>query len=112
MGLPTLLGLTCLLNEPGLFGALGLLNDPGLFDVPVLLGPIGLLAPPGLFGKVCLGGKLCCLLVDFLFKFNFGSFLRIGAPTSSGVLILLLKFLVLELFGFCSDLFTESSLPD
>ena len=43
---------------------------------------------------------LFCLLLFCLLEFIFGSSLLIGAPTSSGVFILLLKFFGLGLFVF------------
>ena len=82
LGAPALLGLTCLLNEPGLFWSDGLFLNPGL------LGTLGL------FEKVCLRELLSLLFC--LFRSSF----LIGAPTSSGVFILLLKFFGLGLFVF------------
>ena len=46
-----------------------------------------------------------CLLLFCLLEFIFGSSLLIGAPTSSGVFILLLKIFVVGLFVFWSSLF-------
>ena len=59
----------------------------------------GLLGEPGLFEAVCLKAMFCLLLFCLL-GFIFGSSLLIGAPTSSGVLIILLKFFVVGLFVF------------
>jgi len=67
--------------------------EPGLFGMP------GLLGEPGLFEVVCLK-VMFCLLLFCLLGFIFGSSLLIGAPTSAGVFILLLKFFVLGLFVF------------
>jgi len=58
----------------------------------------GLLGEPILFEPVCLKAMFCFLFC--LLGFIFGSSLLIGAPTSSGVFILLLKFFVLGLFVF------------
>jgi len=55
---------------------------------------LGLLGEPGLLEAVCLKVMFCLL------GFIFGSSLLIGAPTSSGVFFLLLKFFVLGLFVF------------
>ncbi|MDC3145133.1 translation initiation factor IF-2, partial [bacterium] len=68
-------------------------ND-GLFLNPGLLGMPGLLGALDLLEKVCLRE-----LFSLLFCL-FRSSLLIGAPTSSGVFILLLKFLGLGLFVF------------
>jgi len=54
----------------------------------------GLLGEPGLFEAGCLKAMFCLLLFCLL-GFIFGSSLLIGAPTSSGVFILLLKFLMI-----------------
>ena len=89
LGIPALLlGFTCLLNEPGLFWSDGLFLNPGLLGMP------GLLGAPDLLGKGCLKelfGLLFCLI---------RSSLLIGAPTSSGVFFLLLKFFGLGLLVF------------
>ena len=98
LGESGLLGLPCLLNEPGLPWSEGLFLKPGLLGMP------GLLGEPGLFETVCLKAMFC-LLLFCLSGFIFGSSLLIGAPTSSGVFILLLKIFVVGLFVFWSGLF-------
>ena len=87
LGAPALLELACLLNDPGLPWSDWLFLNPGLLDWP------------GLFGKVCLT-EIFCLLLCLV-----GSFLLIGAPTSSGVFTLLLKFFNLGLLVFWSGWF-------
>ncbi len=60
----------------------------------------GLLGEPGLFEAVCLKAMFCLSLLFCLLGFILGSSLLIGAPTSSGVFILLLKFFVVGLLVF------------
>ena len=105
MGIPGLLGaadllvFACLLKDPGLPWSDGLFLNPGLLGMP------GLLGVPDLFGRVCLK-EMFCLLFCWLVPS-----LLIGAPTSSGGEILLLIFLVLDLFEFWSVLFDICLFP-
>ena len=94
------------MDIPGLFETLGLLGFPGLLGLtcrlkePGLPWSVGLSLNPGLVGTVCLNEMFCLLLFCLL-----RSFLLIGAPTSSGVLILLLKFFAMGLFVFWLGVF-------
>ena len=109
LGAPCLVKFTCLLAEPGLpwskllFLNPPLLGIPGLFGIPGLLGMPGLLGALGLLEEVCLIDMFCLLFC--LFGFIFGSSLLMGAPTSSGVLTILLGFFVLGSLIFWPGLF-------
>ena len=85
--MPGLLGFPCVLKEPGLPWSDGLFLNPGLLGMP------------GLLEAACL--KMFCFLLFCLFR----SSLLIGAPTSSGVFILLSAFFVLGLVEFWFGLF-------
>ena len=101
--MPGLLGapdlFACLLKDPGLPWSDGLFLNPGL------LGILGLLGVPDLLGRVCLK-EMFCLLFFWLV-----TSLLIGAPTSSGGEILLLKSFVLDLFELWSVLFDICLFP-